>query len=125
MVLAAGALVALIGWLSWSALEAIDYRHRKDTEAVAVRNELVGLAREIKGQGDAILRVATTIDDATSQQARDRSAATLANAIADLRRSIDCAALYTMEEYPPPCAGADGRLDALRAGIDPFARPSG
>ena len=60
------------------------------------------------------------IENATSPEARARGDATLAFAIAEIRRSIDCVAFYVNNERPPACAEIAARMDAIRAGDDPF-----
>jgi hypothetical protein len=42
-------------------------------------------------------------------------------AIADLRRSIDCVALYAIGQRPTACVAVDARMDDIRAGGDPFS----
>lgn len=53
----------------------------------------------------------------------DRGVKTTAEAVNDLRRSTDCVALYAIGNRPPACADVDARMDDIRAGNDPFARP--
>lgn len=124
VILGAAFLLVLFSWLCWQALDAISYRHKKDQEAVAIRAKLVGLAEDVKAQNDQLLSVAKAIDGATSQEAKDRSNAVLAGAIAEIRRSIDCTKLDDEGTYPA-CVDVAGRLDAIRAGDDPFTPPPG
>lgn len=64
------------------------------------------------------------IKDATSPEAKAASDARLAQAIADIRRSQDCSGFYFHNERGyKACVEVDKRLDAIRAGLDPFARP--
>ncbi len=51
----------------------------------------------------------------------DRGAKNLSEAIAELRKSIDCVALYSTGDRPPACTATDARMDLLKAGGDPFA----
>lgn len=125
------AIVAL--WLVWFGAGVI----RDTAERKAARGRIETSAREakelaeqvrdqnarIEEQNATILRIAAAIDSATSPEARSASAATLAGAIAQLQRSIDCTAFYFAGERPSPCAEVIGRLDALRRGVDPFLRP--
>jgi hypothetical protein len=118
------ALVIVGSYMAWFAHGAIE--DGKDRRAS--RAHIESLASQIKSQNDRIasqtdllLRIASDIENATSPQAQARSAATLAQAIADIRRSINCAALDTQGTDPSPCADTDARLDQMRAGIDPFA----
>lgn len=121
------ALVALVAGCAYFVRGALD----AGAERRASRARIEGLAREVRdqnmrieAQNDDIKRIATAIDAATSPDARDRSAAVLAGAIAELRRSTDCVALYMNGERPTPCAEVTARMDALRAGLDPFTRPT-
>lgn len=62
------------------------------------------------------------IKRATSPEVRAESDARLSRAINDIRRSIDCAALYVNDERPVACAEVSSRMDAIRSGLNPFAR---
>jgi len=104
-------LVGLAG-MTWLVAGAVESgRERRSS-----RERIEGLAQQI-----AV--VVDQINGATSPEARERQAATLAGAIAALQRSIDCAALYAQDERPAACADVARRMDAIRAGADPFARP--
>jgi hypothetical protein len=117
------ALLAGCCYFVRGALNAGDERRASRARIEASANEAKDLAQQVHDQNVVILRIATAIDAATSQEARDRQAATLADAIAQLQKSIDCVGLHAEGESPPPCATADSHLDALRAGVDPFTRP--
>lgn len=132
-------LVLLVAvWLAHGALQDSDERRESRKRIEASANEAKDLAREVRDQGVRIeaqnarieeqnatlVRIATAIDNATSPEAQARGAANLAGAIADLRRSTDCVGLYFNGERPAPCGEVDARLDALRSGVDPFARPT-
>lgn len=58
------------------------------------------------------------------QVSQDRTQEFLTQAIAELRRSIDCANLYASEprngKWSIPCKDVADRLDALKRGEDPF-----
>lgn len=51
----------------------------------------------------------------------DRGAQGTVAAIAQLRRSIDCAALYAVGQRDPACTDVSARMDAIAAGENPFA----
>jgi hypothetical protein len=130
LVIAVVALVAGCAYFVRGALVAGDERRASRARIEASANEAKDLAREVKAQNAhiedqnaLIIRIATAVDGATSQEARDRSAAALAGAIADLRRSIDCTAFYFAGQRPPACSEVSARLDAIRNGLDPFTRP--
>jgi len=110
------AFLALFAFLAQGAVQ--DGRDRR-----AARARIEGLATKIADQNETLLEVSTAIRNATSPEAQARQAQALAGTITDVRRSIDCAALDTQGVHPPPCVDVDGRLDALRSGLDPFARP--
>lgn len=126
-------LVIIAVWLVWLGAGVI----RDTAEREAARGRIETSAREAKElaqqvrdqnvriemQNATILRIAVAVDSATSPEARAASAATLAGAIADLRRSIDCTAFYFNGERPAPCVEVAARLDAIRRGVDPFLRP--
>ncbi len=121
------AFVGFMVVMVWTAVGAVN----DSNERRASRARIEGLAREVRDsnariedQNALIVRIASAIDSATSQEARDRSSVALAGAIADLRRSIDCVGIYVLGERPTPCADVAARMDALRAGLDPFARPA-
>ena len=87
----------------------------KDLEAIAVSNGNNG--REIR----AALSI---LEEATGPEARERSRVTLALAINELRRSIDCVGFYLDGERPPACAEVATRMDSILAGGDPFTPPT-
>jgi hypothetical protein len=90
--------------------------------AVQQGNERRQSRERIEALAEQIAVVVTQLNNATGQEARDRSSATLAVAIAEIRRSIDCVALYVNGERPPACTEVALRMDAVRAGTDPFTR---
>lgn len=122
--------LAFLAWFTVGAIEDSEQRRASRARIEASANEAKDLARQVRDQNvrieeqnRLIVRIATAIDGATSQEARERSAAALAGAIAELRRSIDCAAFYFAGERPAACTEVAGRLDAIRRGLDPFTRP--
>lgn len=126
-----GLVIVLAVWLARGALQDSDERRASRDRIEASANEAKDLAREVRDQNKRIedqnaliVRIATAIDNATSPEAQARGAANLAGAIAELRRSIDCTALYVNGERYAPCEAVTARLDALRRGVDPFARPT-
>lgn len=74
-----------------------------------------------RANGEAIKEALAVMAALTGPEAQVRSSAVVANAIADLRRSIDCVALIHEDgQRPPACTEVAARLDAIRAGLDPF-----
>ena len=124
LVLVVAIFLAAMAWLAFSAIEDSDYRQQRSVEAAAQRDRIEGLAAAVAAQQADIQRSLAILQAATSPEAQARSAATLARAIADLRRSIDCAALYASGARPPACVDPDGRMDRLLAGEDPFDVPA-
>lgn len=110
-------VVAFFAWLSVSAIEDSRERRRARDNIEALAGDIKAIAEEIRAQGDRI-------ESATSEESRAASNERLAGAIAEIRRSIYCAALYALGERPPACADVGRHMDAIRAGADPFARPS-
>lgn len=117
------AVLALLGWLAKGVLDSAHDRQQRAADAADSRARIERLANRVADQQETLLRVATAIDNATSPAAQARGAANLARAIDDLRRSIDCAELDDEGTYPA-CADVAGRLNAIRDGLDPFARPA-
>jgi hypothetical protein len=113
--------VALSAWLARGALKDSEERRASRTRIEASTAETERLGRRIEDQNEEIKRVALAIDTATSPETQARNAAALARIIADLRRSIDCAALYAIDERPAACTDITGRMDRIREGEDPFA----
>lgn len=116
-------------WLASGALQDSEERRASRIRIEASANEAKDLARQVRDQNVRIeeqnatlVRIATAIDNATSPEAQARGAANLANAITELRRSIDCAELDDEATYAA-CVDVSARLDAIRRGLDPFARP--
>lgn len=72
-----------------------------------------------RANGEIIKETAVAIRDATSPEAAARGRAATAQAINDIRRSIDCVKLSDEEIYRA-CVEVVARLDAIRAGLDPF-----
>lgn len=115
LVLIVVGVTALLAWLMVLLFGAIADRQAYEREGESVRDEVVVLARTIEAQNALILSV-------TGPEVQARSAATLKRAIDDIRRSIDCAELDDEGKFPA-CADVVSRLDAIRAGLDPFAEP--
>jgi hypothetical protein len=72
-------------------------------------------------------RILSAVESVTGPEARANSAANterlVDGLITSVRRSVDCSGFYFHEEATPPaCAEVVARLEALRAGGDPFAR---
>lgn len=106
------AVLAVLVFIVWTTVGAIqDGRDRREA-----RRTLVDLATKIDGTTEAIR-------NATSPDAQRRQAENLSRIIDDLRLSIHCSDLYGTDERPPPCVAVDARLDAIRAGQDPFPPP--
>lgn len=85
-------------------------------------NTLTKITKENRANGQIVrdnseaIRQATDPNSATA--ARGRAATTAA--VNDLRRSIDCVALYVNGERPDACADVIARMDVIRGGGDPF-----
>lgn len=125
LILALLAVGAYVAWLSHGLLNDAKERRASRTRIEDSANEAKDLAQQVKDQNIVILRIAQAIDTATSPAAQDKSNALIAGIIADLRRSIDCTAIYFAGsgERPAACADVTARIDALRAGLDPFVKP--
>lgn len=113
------AFVCFIVVCSWLAHGAdVNAKERR-----AGRERIEGLAMDIKALAADIATTTEKINAATSPEAKARGDATLAFAIAELRRSIDCVAFYLNDERPSACTEVAARMDAIRAGGDPFPKP--
>ena len=78
-------------------------------------NRLNGIANGNKQLNQNTNSIVTTLNNATGPEAQAKSQAVLAGAIAELRRSFDCAAIYVyFKETPSQCSDVVGRIDALR-----------
>lgn len=117
-------VVAYFAWFAASSVEEARDRRQSRTNIENIANDIKdqgerveALAKQIKAQGERI-------EGATSDEAKAASDARLAAAIADIRRSIDCAELDDEATYAA-CAAVAARMDAIRAGADPFARTGG
>lgn len=117
-------VVTVAVWLSHGALQDSDERRASRARIEANTVENARLTAVVVQQGEDIKRLLAAVENATSPEAQARGAATLAGAIAELRLSTNCVGLYFHDERPAPCAEVDARLDALRSGVDPFARPT-
>lgn len=109
------AMVVFAAFMIWIAAGAVrDGNDRRASRARIEANsaETARLTKVIEQQNALILSV-------TGPEAQARSAATLKRAIDDIRRSIDCAELSHEATYPA-CVEVVARLDAIRAGLDPF-----
>lgn len=93
--------------------------NRRETDA-----RLTRLAEANGRIGEDIKDLLTKVETATGPEAQARSAANLARIIADIRRSIDCAKLDDEGQFPA-CTTVIARLDAIRAGLDPFTPTTG
>ena len=123
-------LVAFVVVLVWTATGAInDSNERRASRAriEASASEAKTLAQQVRdqnlriaAQAEDIKRALALIESATSAEAQARGAAATARAVADLRRSIDCVALYVNDERPPTCEEVARRMDRIRNGEDPF-----
>lgn len=98
--------LAFVGGVLWG----IRSQAHKLTDIATVNQENGVIARENS----------EAIKAATGPDARARSAAATNAVIADLRRSIDCAALYINDERYEACEMVTERLDSIRAGENPF-----
>ncbi len=121
--------VLAAAWGSWQAEGAIDEAELRRASRTRIENsatEAAGLARQVSAQNARIEVIARSIEAATSQEARDRSNAALAIAIAQIQKDDACVALYLNGERPAACTDVANRMDALRDGQDPFrvVRPS-
>lgn len=92
--------------------------------AINERNEQREQSRLVLMRVDTL---AQRIDDCVSEEAHQRpdSCASRGDgqqgqAVAQLRLSIDCAALWTVGSRPEPCREVAERLDLLEQGINPF-----
>lgn len=86
---------------------------------------LLSIGRDNHANGHQIKQALDVLNAATGPDSQARSAGVLSGAISDLRKSIDCAALYSIGQRPPACAAVDQRLDSLSAGGDPFTPSKG
>lgn len=96
-----------------------DRRDRRWLAAIAALILLVGGAgswAQSRSNGHVLAR----INSVTGPAAQAHQAQTLSGAITDLRRSIDCVALYAIGQRAPVCVEIDARLDVIVAGGDPF-----
>lgn len=82
---------------------------------------LTKIATENRENGQVIREALGILVNATSDEATARARAATADAINEIRRSIDCTKLSDEATYPA-CVETVARLDAIRAGLDPFAR---
>jgi hypothetical protein len=83
--------------------------------------ELQEIARDNRANGQTINETLQILTSATNDEATARARAATADAINEIRRSIDCTKLSDEATYPA-CVETVARLDAIRAGLDPFAR---
>lgn len=86
--------------------------------------ELHHIAVSNGNNGRDIKAALTVLEEATGPEARERSRLTLALAINELRRSIDCVNFYIEGEHPPACEEVAKRMDSILAGSDPFVPPT-
>ncbi len=81
-----------------------------------------------RSQSADVLRILAAVESVTGPDARAASATgtqvLIDGLVTSIRRSVDCAVLYANGDRPPACAEVYARLEALRAGDDPFARPT-
>ena len=78
-------------------------------------SRLNGIANSNRHLNQDTHNIVTTLNGATGPEAQAKSQAVLAGAIAELRRSFDCAAIYVyFKETPSLCLDVVGRIDALR-----------
>lgn len=84
--------------------------------------QLLDVAATNKENGNIAKENSEAIRDATGDEARARSAATLSGAINELERVGVCAALYATDEFHPACSDITAAMDEVRAGKNPFAR---
>jgi hypothetical protein len=124
LVLALALVVVAAIWVGKGAIDDSEERRQRAVAAAEDRRRIENLAVKVAAQQETLLSVAKAIEDATSPAAQARGAAATGRAVNDLRRSIDCVALYFHDERPPACEDVAGRLDRIRAGEDPFALPS-
>lgn len=96
-------------WLVSSAINASEERQ-------ASRARVESLAEKIDATTAAI-------EAATSPETQARNNARIAQILADLRRSIDCAELDDEGTYSA-CTEVAARMAAIRSGTDPFVRPT-
>lgn len=115
--------LAAMALLARSAIDDSHERQRRSAEAAAQRARIERLAESVAAQQAAIQQSLTILQSVTSPEAQARNAANLAAAIAEIRRSIDCTKLDDEGTYPA-CVEVAARLDAIRAGLDPFTRPA-
>ena len=87
---------------------------------------LTDIAKENKTNGTIVRENSEIIRDATDPNSAiaARGRAATAAAVNEIRRSVDCVALYFNGERPDACRDVAARIEAIRAGADPFAPPS-
>lgn len=78
------------------------------------------IAETNRQNGQTVAENSKLIIAATGPDAQKRQRDTFTLAINEVRRSTDCVALYMNDEKYPACADVDSRMDAIRAGQDPF-----
>lgn len=89
---------------------------------------LIFVMIQLNGTAGNTNRILAAVESVTGPEAREASRAgterLVDGLVASVRKSVDCATLYSLGETPPACADVVARMESLRAGEDPFVRPT-